>query len=339
MKRNRTSRRILICLSLASVLVGCVGDDPFRPPTPSPPIVPRPEGPGTWNEAAPIPARVYDSGVVVFRDHVYVLGGWIGDGVEGTEAVYRFDPATGWERLTDLPLKVAKPQPVVVGDSLYVAAGLNGFAFSAREPVLILWVYDPDRDAWASRAGLPDSRRLYRAVGIDGKILLIGGTRSESASGDLVAVFDLATSTWSYGAPIPSPRVSPGVHVIDGEVWVLGGAADEAFAVPMNDVLAYDPVMDSWRTVPVTIPTATFEFASAVRDGEIHLVGGAVNDGSRDEDLHHAYGLATDEWATYHQLPAQRRQLGAVEIDGRIYALGGFKRSEGAKSEVWWFDP
>lgn len=83
------------------------------------------------------------------------------------------------------------------------------------------------------------------------------------------------------------------------------------------------------------MPTAREHLASAVVDGELHVLAGR-DDGNLETV--ETYDPATGEWRTGAPIPTARSGFEAVAVDGRVYAFGGESGSE-TFEETEAFDP
>jgi N-acetylneuraminic acid mutarotase len=87
--------------------------------------------------------------------------------------------------------------------------------------------WDPTTNEWSPRASMPVAIEASRAaLGADGRIYVVGGSRSVSrVKGErIVQVYDPRTDSWSMG---PKLRVERQGHAMvatpDGRIWVIGG--------------------------------------------------------------------------------------------------------------------
>jgi N-acetylneuraminic acid mutarotase len=92
-------------------------------------------------------------------------------------------------------------------------------------------VYDPATDRWGSRSPMPVGLEGTGAgLGADGKIYLVGGTRSYSnpIARREVYVYDARTDTWSDGPPLGTARQGLAlVATPTGRIYAIGGTNEE----------------------------------------------------------------------------------------------------------------
>ena len=122
-----------------------------------------------------------------------------------------------------------------------------------------------DSEGWREEAPLPGKTDEGRAVELDGKIYLSGGTarlveygnpssipgvreevRAESM--DRMLRFDPQTGAYDRMAPMPERLNHHVMAVHDGKIYVVGGSGDLLFGADPRDALfEYDPATDRWR--------------------------------------------------------------------------------------------
>jgi len=119
-------------------------------------------------------------------------------------------------------------------------------------------------------------------------------------------------------------------------------AAGASAAVPFA-ACAQEPT-PGWET-RATLPWAMQEVYCAVSDGRIVVAGGLRRAGgvTEIEDRTGVYDPAADRWSEGPRLPAPRHHpMIAADAAGRVYALGGYGRSEAGEwtsmTEVWALD-
>ncbi len=161
-------------------------------------------------------------------------------------------------------------------------------------------------------------RRLLRA-GLVGAILAgcIG------ASTPSTAPVDISTpGTWASLAPLPTPRQEVAVAALRGHVWVIGGFGSGA--EPTATVESYDPATNAWTPQP-SLPVAVHH-ATAVTVGErLFVLGGYTGGRMRWQALDSVleWDPARSAWEKRRPMPTARGALAAVELGGRIHAIGG----------------
>ena len=85
---------------------------------------------------------------------------------------------------------------------------------------------------------------------------------------------------------------------------------------------------DSWDT-KASMPTARGALAAVAVNGKIYAIGGQYSDGSNIYYLstNEEYDPSTDSWTTKASMPTARSVLAAAAVNGKIYAIGGYRPS------------
>jgi N-acetylneuraminic acid mutarotase len=211
----------------------------------------------------------------------------------------------------------------------------------------VLQPLDPNA-AWISVAPMPIGRAGFAIGSVNGRIYTAGGGPVDNcATVTTVEVYDPKLDRWTTGlAPLPPPmRWRPSSGTLNDFLYVVGGQStengcpDEALAVMQS----YDPATDRWSEHP-PMPTARVQVGVGV-DRPHHLlyaVGGATStytdlDTVEVFDSRANGGLGS--WATKQHLITPRAAPGVIELNGKIYAVGGQDQNKIAIETVEEFDP
>ena len=143
-----------------------------------------------------------------------------------------------------------------------------------------------------------------------------------------VEIYNTRTKTWQKGADIPTPRIAAQAAVFGGEIYVFGGySRGEIRGTKQHKIVeVYDPRTHTW-TRTRNMPTLRSGFKTAVVDGKIYAIGGAILDRQRDvevaTDLVEAYDPLANRWEKRAPMPTKRKWIDPEVINGKIYAIGG----------------
>jgi hypothetical protein len=93
----------------------------------------------------------------------------------------------------------------------------------------------------------------------------------------------------------------------------------------LDSVERYNPQTDAWETLTAKMPTARSGFGTAVVGRKIYTIGGYGNSTIPDVVLGNveAYDTDTNTWEAKAGLLNPKADLGASDINGNIYAVGG----------------
>jgi N-acetylneuraminic acid mutarotase len=151
-----------------------------------------------------------------------------------------------------------------------------------------------------------------------------------------VAVFVVVSLTasaqgwgrWVTGkfAPLPAPEEEYTAVVSNNRLYLIGGNIGGRPAHPRH-VLEYDLAADKW-TSKKPVPFSGDHMTAADYRGRIYVFGGqgagvAGGGANKPFDIAWEYDPAGDAWKPLAPMPTRRTAASAVEVDGRIYVIGG----------------
>lgn len=222
----------------------------------------------------------------------------------------------------------------VVGDRLVLIGGaLDADTYPGR---VQLW--QSGSAGWTDGAPMPTARHNVSAAVIGSKVFVVSGlvrtdtpepgTGHPSTPSAAHEVYDVEADRWQRLGALPEPRVRPVVELVNGELIVLGGrgAADNA-----KIGLAWSPETDTWRELG-EMPFAVRHPAGCRLGNEVILSGGWSPDDSARGAFHsgvHAFNPKTGAWRRLADMPEARAGHELVNLDGRLYAIGGLTRDDG----------
>jgi N-acetylneuraminic acid mutarotase len=222
----------------------------------------------------------------------------------------------------------------VVNGKIFAIGGLNGDGF----PLSITEEYNPQTNQWTSKAPMPTPRSGFAIAVYLGKIYVIGGSVGNGFVGNN-EVYNPVSDTWEPKTSMPTPRADLCANIVNDKIFLIGGKKYSSASPFFNETNlneVYDPANDSWTT-KTPIPTPISGYASAVADGEIYIMGGAVRSVSLGNALstsaNQVYNSQTENWSLATQLPYVNSYGAAASTEGflapaRIYCIGGYYGGE-----------
>ena len=290
-----------------------------------------PLGSNTWAIKAPMPTGRAGAATAATSDKVYVIGGEVVDSCTTVPVVEAYDPVTDqWiTGLSPLPAPNRwRPSAGTLDGVIYVLGG-ESTGDLCGDVLDLVQAYDPVADSWSDKASIL-TPRLQIGAGVDPinhLLYAVGGSTAgpEFQALKNVEVYDPTTDTWTPKHDLNTARGFPAVAVIGGKVYAIGG--QDSRHTTINTVEVYDPLTDTWTTTPSLIPFPRLNSTSAVIDDKVYVVGGEaggllsslqIYDPTRDCDL-----CGKEAWTTGVSMPTARTFLGAAEVNGVLYALGG----------------
>ena len=241
--------------------------------------------------------------------------------------------------------------PVARHEAAFVEAGGKFYLIGGRgnNPVNI---YDPITQLWTSGATPPMEMHHFQAVYYDGLIYVInaftGGFPNETPIANIYT-YDPVLDQWNQGSLIPAARQrgSSGVVIYQNKFYVVSGIQNGHTDgwVPWMDL--YDPVADSWTTLP-DAPRERDHFHAAEIEGKLYLAGGRRSGfgGSTfaatvaEVDV---FDIATSMWSTLPasaNIPTERAGNTVAVVNGQLLVIGGESSSQNiAHNETEILDP
>ena len=150
---------------------------------------------------------------------------------------------------------------------IYVASAWGG-TFPRETTHANIWIYDPQKDSWSTRAGLPEDRRRGGAAAVlwDDKIWVVGGNRGghglHATTLGWMDYYDLVRQRWTVGLPdLPEGRDHVGgaiVQMRDGNALCIAGGRDGGqknfFGATVDSTYCYNFTSRSWRNMEADVP-------------------------------------------------------------------------------------
>jgi N-acetylneuraminic acid mutarotase len=188
---------------------------------------------------------------------------------------------------------------------------------------------------WTSARSSPIARSEAMTVAVDGKMYVFGGYVDTTFTPTRrVDVFDPAApsgGSWTRlsDSDMPIALTHAGIALRGRDVIIAGGypaksTGGQTFA--SSAVLQYNLDTHQWSNLP-SLPSARGGGALVNVNGTLHFFGGA--DASRlDRAEHWSLSPGAASWVAKASLLTTRNHLGAVALDGKIYAVGGQKNQD-----------
>ena len=172
-----------------------------------------------------------------------------------------------------------------------------------------------DNSRWTQVNGLPVAQQYHAGAEHNGALYSIGG--SDSVVFYKTNVYRYDGTNWSQVVGLPAGRRQMAAASLNGKLYAFGGQLSGGAAV--TNVYEYDGT--SWSQVK-GLPQDLYDMAAATYDGAIYIVAGMNSGGNAVTNVYRFDGT---NWTEVAGLPggATRSQMGAVEYNGYLYAVGG----------------
>jgi N-acetylneuraminic acid mutarotase len=213
-----------------------------------------------WTHIKHMPKGLTHTGTAVdeVNNDIYLAGGYIeqadGSGQTfGTKNVWKYDVETDtWTHMPSLPQARASGELSLLHGKLHFFGGTN---IKRTQDMGNHWVLSLNGGTnWTSAAPLPNPRTHMGDAVIGGKIYAIGGQHGHDhnlVTQDSVHAWNPGANTWTAVRSLPKAlsHISSSTFVMDGRVIVAGGETYHGSKGTVADVMAYDPVFNSWTAL------------------------------------------------------------------------------------------
>ena len=292
-----------------------------------------------WTTRTALPVPMYEQGVAVHGDFVYITGGQdsVGRRSEVAYAAFNPDGSLGaWTSTSALPVTVARHTSVAHSGYLYVVGGLDGATVFAECYVAPIQA-DGSLGAWAATAAMSSPRWNHAAVLYNGVVYAVGGHDGTARREDVEYAAingDGSLAGWVTTSSFATARSSALATAYDQFLFVAAGTNGSR---ALNDV----------QSAPIETDGSLGTFAPATRlyRGVAGAAGQLAGDSwfvfGGDDATNNIFdrstvgrlgpGGAVEGWTSTRSIVAAREGLGVASHGGRLYVLGGYNR-------VDWYD-
>lgn len=251
----------------------------------------------------------------------------------------------GWEKLTITPTDDSAVEGTETVTARVKPAGT--YAVGEQQFAQVHIVDDePGSDAIVWRAGQnpPNAYAESMQALARGKWYVLGGYPASFVPVDDAYVYDPQEGTWAALPNLPQRLTHAGIAAWGPEVWMVGGyvgvSNGQVFA--SDKVWRFDTRTQTYSAGP-SLPEARGAGAAVMVDDTLHFFGG-VDARRGDQTDHWALDLMHPEtgWGSLAPQPAGRNHLGAANLNGKVYAVGGdtgHDEAAVAHDDVWAYDP
>ncbi|MCM4164796.1 MULTISPECIES: malectin domain-containing carbohydrate-binding protein, partial [unclassified Arenibacter] len=244
------------------------------------------------------------------------------------EYVWAFDPANEeWIQGPQIPVNRRRGSAglVLYNNKFYVVAGNTQGHNGGYVPYFD--EFDPATGTWTALADAPRARDHFAAVAIGDKLYVSGGRLSGGAGGTFaptipeVDVYNFSSQSWSTlpaGQNIPTPRGGSSAVKFNDKLMVIGGESETA-GPSLTTVEEYDPLSQSWSTLPGLNSPRHGTQAIVSGNGVFILAGSPVQGGGNQKNMEY-FG--------------EDAPLGSPSVASELNALGSLLIADGATETI-----
>ncbi len=206
-------------------------------------------------------------------------------------------------------------------------------------------IYDPADSTWSTGSLPPDNMQLhhFQAVAIGDTIYIISAytdTFPDENAVEEVLKYAVNTDQWVVGSTIPAARRrgSGGAVLYNGKIYLVGGSTGGHGnnAVRKNQFDEYDPVTDTWTTLP-DAPFARDHVHAAVVGDKLYVTGGRNGSNGDNVEEVDVYDFNAGSWSTLPSsgdMPIPRAGAASVAVGNYVVVIGGESTRDLAHDEV-----
>jgi hypothetical protein len=283
------------------------------------------------------------SGEVVYKDRLWLLGGWFDSFTAAPRGVWSSQDGATWTRVTkEAPWKASDLPIAITFDG---RMWLMGGWFNGRLPG-----HGASNEVWSSTDGVNwtmatksagwSPRLAAGAVAFKGRMWVLGGTEDYYFGTDASLKNDVWSSAdgkeWKReNANAPwAPRAYHASVVHDGKLWVIGGGNYLPKYHASNDVWSSSDGLH-WEQVTDRAPwSPRIWFSAVVHSDRIWVLGGWSNNPARNwGDVW--YSRDGRQWSQLrsNRVWKERHEHSAYVFRDKIWVAGG--HAQPLSSEVW----
>jgi len=200
-----------------------------------------------------------------------------------------------------------------------------------------LYGFNPEDETFATLADLPRQRYRHAAVLAAGRLWLLGGRNVEDEVIAEIDVYDPETNTWSTPGIISEEYLTSDngafTNADESQIYVVGGynpfyTAPEALSVTLAiDVASAldtdEPVIFVEEKASLNTQRGDVHAVSSPDGKKAYVAGGFESYPCVPLTSVEVYDIESDTWSYTDDLNSARGDKALVQLDGKIYAIGG----------------
>lgn len=290
-----------------------------------------------WTKKANMPVAKSYFGYFVYNNKVYVLGGFNGSYLSSVEV---YDPvADTWVSKGNILPTARKSLTVTLDPTSGKAYAIGGYHGGYLNTV---HEFDPETFTFTQKPNITTRRSDHVAFYYDGKIYVESGIAGGLDTVYTEEQYHVATGvTTNGGAPRTFMANAAGVIIEDRFIGIGGRTSGEyiEYTTEMTHSSLQDPndELTAWYITKSQMNVARAGHGAAVLNGKVYMAGG-INSNSV-----FAYLEELDlGWQVKSSLPIPLKNFKSIEVDGKIYVIGGtvYLSGSGQRSKaVYEYDP
>lgn len=284
------------------------------------PFTEEPLGSSNWFVTRPLPRERANMAVAAIGLDLYVIGGEVDAGVVNLVDVFETD-SHRWFSSVAKPTAATDTSAAVLFGEIFVPGG----RLADGRATAVVEAYSPANDAWRPIAPLPYPIAGALVLSDGENLFVLGGWDGENYL-DSALIYDPEGDTWDSLPPLGQPRTQAVGGVVGDRLYVVGGWDGQS---GLTTCEYFDLQQYSWFPCPEPNQARFGAGAAVVNNNSLYILGGTE---ITEMPFGEVYDLQTDKWSSVDMpmsdsLPGWH-DLGVVNVETRIYALGGRQGDE-----------
>jgi N-acetylneuraminic acid mutarotase len=212
----------------------------------------------------------------------------------------------------------------------------NAYGLSATTSFTISGLPACAASGWASAGSMASARRYHAAtLLLSDKVLVSGGSNSNSGYLASAEVYDPATNSWSPAGSMVTARISHTTTLLpSGKVLVSGGFNSSS---KLASAEVYDPATNSWSSAASMASARAYHTATLLSSGKVLVSGGS--NGSSYLSSVEVYDPATNSWSSAASMASARGHHTATRLSSGKVLVSGGENGSGQISSAEVYDP
>jgi non-specific serine/threonine protein kinase len=224
-----------------------------------------------------------------------------------------FAAQPAWRPARPIPIPRTEVAAAPLGKEIAVIGGfLRSGANTGRADA-----YSPARNRWRRLPDLPVTVDHAMAVGVAGRLYVVGGYGPGSVARNTAFAFH--HGHWTPLPSMPAPRAAGGAAIVGEKLYVVGGV--EAPGRLARDAFAFDFETARWTTFRGPRPRE--HLGAAALDGQVYVVAGRTGGLDTNQDIVEAFDPRSGRWRAIPRVPGKRGGTAAAAVGGRLLSAGG----------------
>lgn len=189
---------------------------------------------------------------------------------------------------------------------------------------------------WSIKSGIsPVSISNDSITALNGKIHTVGGMNASALSTKITQIYNITSDTWDQGGNLVTARQDAALAKQSGKIYVVGGRNiwgynPSQLIEPLSTIEALDVATGVWSQLNGTIQPGRWNLSACYYHEYLYAIGGYRAEGAYDKtyvNYIEAIHVITGARSIVANLKQSRFGHASVEIDGKIYILGGYNDS------------